>query len=260
MRHIHPAALVGLIINFALGWIFFSAMESLDMSQFAGQDQEFMQALPPVLETIRTLFIGLLVFQALALGLIASGVRFGVILAVLAGFFSLPGSLVYCIGALFSHERVKYAAFAEAPPDRPDAPALFFHALAAKKMFFFSGAALILFFFLLWTGWGDVAVLFLGLGLAGLFLALRSLRLRALTLHDDYCAVTPGLFSRRLRLSYADVNLATLLEDESIRFQMKTPDGTATLVWSLRTVEPRERRDALEKLGAALAAHDVPLE
>ena len=260
MRHIHPAALAGLLINFALGWIFFSAVQSLDVSRLTGQEQELLQALPPVLETIRGLFIGLLVCQALALGLIASGVKFGVILAVLAGFFSLPGSLVYCIGALFSYDRVKYAAFAEASPDRSGAPVLVFHALIAQKTFFFSGAALLLFFLLLWAGWGDVAILFLGLGLAGLFLALRSRRLHALTLQDDCCTVTPGLFSRRLLLSYSDVSLATLLEDESIRFQVKTPEGTATLAWSLRTVEPRQRRDALEKLGAALAAHGVPLE
>jgi hypothetical protein len=54
--------------------------------------------------------------------------------------------------------------------------------------------------------------------------------------------------------------MATLCDDESIHFQKKTPDGVVVLVWSLRTVDPKERRNALEELGAALASHDVPLQ
>jgi hypothetical protein len=259
MRLVHPAALVGLLLNFARVWMLFSNMENIVASQLSDQDPEILEAVISMLPTVRMLFIGLLLFQALALGLIATGVGFGSVLALVAGFFMLPESIIYCIGALLSRDRVKYAAFAEASPDCAKAR-LIFRSQDRKKCFFFAGASLVLFVLFLLAGWEDQSVVFFGLALAGLFLALRATRYHALALHDDYFTLTPGIFSRRLLLPYSSVSLATLFDNESIHFQVQRPEGTAVLAWSLRTVVPEERRAALEELGAVLSEHGVPLQ
>lgn len=259
MRFIHPAALVGLFLNLALGLMFFSVMASVDLSALSDQDQDTLEAVLEVLETVKTFYFVLLGLQALALGLIASRIRFGIHLALVAAFFMLPGSLVYGIGAMFSQDRVKYADVAIAPAKYTGAHYIF-RAYATKKMYLFTGISTAFFLFMVMAGWGDVSLIFFGFALAGLYFAVRSAKHHALTLHDDYFTLSPGIFSRRLLVPYSSVGLATLFDDETIRFSFPLGSCPAILMWSLRTVDPKERRFALEELGAALAAHGVQLQ
>jgi hypothetical protein len=89
---------------------------------------------------------------------------------------------------------------------------------------------------------------------------MRARRNHALALYDDYFTLPPGLLAPRILIPYSIVRLATLNDDQSVRFDLDMPKGLARLRWSLRNVAPGYRREALEELGAALSAHGVPLE
>lgn len=261
MRYIHPAALIGLFLNVALGLGFFLEAGHLDLKDLGLNDMQMQNAVQHFIELLRVMYVGMLALQALALGMLVSRISAGVWLAGFATLFLLPVSLVYFIGILLTHNRIKYGPFTFAgAPATMARPHMAFAAYARKKLALFSGINALLFLFLFTQGSVNPSLIFLGLALAGLALVLRCAKFHALALYDDHFTLLPGALAFPLRIPYDSVRIATLLADQSIQFQMDAPGGVRLLTWSLSGIDPRERRQALEELGAALAAQNVPLQ
>ena len=254
MRHIHPAAWAGLLLNCMLTLVLFSGLNELSSSDMPRMEEPILKAL----EGLRPIMALLLGLQAVSLGLIASKFKAGIVLAVVGSFFMLPASLIYLIGCLLSHYRSKYAAF-QSTTTLSKTGASFPSASAARLPYLTAGGfALCAFCFT--AGLTDLGIIFLGLGLTGIYLSMRARKFHALSLQQSCFIVTPGLMADPLSIPYSSVRDATLSEDESIRFTIDIQKGQpVVLSWSLRRVEKNSRRAALENLGAALAAHYVPL-
>ena len=254
MRYIHPAAWAGLLLN---GMLIFSlgSLDSLTPSSAPDIAPEVLD----VLRMLQPAMYMLLFLQVLAIGLIALRHVAGLVLAVFAGVFLIPAGLVYILGCVLSHYRWKYALFASGAVYSRGARAAFRSSLAATlPIFAFAGFALGMLCYV--SGLRDFVVLFFGLGLTGAYLSVRARKHHALSLHEDHFTVVPGLFVDPLAIPYSIVHEATLNDDESIRFTVELKPGqTVAFSWSLLRVEKKSRRDALESLGAALAAHNVPL-
>lgn len=259
MRYIHPAAWAGLLLNFIMGLALFSALGGFDFSLLPEAEREMMENFAEALDAIQPVYYALIGLQAGALVLTALGFSFGLPLAVLGAFFMLPGSLVYLLGCALTHYRRKYADFALAP--RAGAGALFaFPPFAVRKMRLLMGASFISGAVCLMMGAMDVGLILFGLACSALYCALRASKNPALTLHETYCTVSPGIFAGSLVLPYTAIRAATLHADERIEFVVQKQDGSqAALVWSSGVVEPSLRRAAIEELGAALYAHRVTL-
>lgn len=258
MRIIHPAAIIGILLNFGLAWMLFTALGSFDISMLRPEDQETMTAIIEAVYAIRPVYYGLLVLQVIGLALIVLRVRFGLGLAGVAAFFMLPGSLIYIIGCALTYNRVRYENFPPAPKD-PYSGAFFVYPSAwAPKARIATGVSMLVSLGALLLGYSDVALIMFGMSLAAFYCALRAARHHALALLRDTFVLVPALFAPRIALAYRDVRGAELFDDR-ILFAVETPDGAAALAWSLRNLEPRERDKAIEELGAALAAHNVPL-
>ena len=254
MRHIHPAAWGGLLLNSMLTFVLLSGLNALSPSDLPPMDQTILKAL----ELLRPIMLLLLGLQAVALGLIASKSKIGIVLAGIASFFMMPAGLVYFLGCILSHCRWKYAdfesitAYSHSEASFPSAPAaklpiLTIGTFAVSILCFISGIA-------------DLGGIFFCLSLAGVYLSIRARKFHALSLHQGYFTVTPGIFVDPLAIAYSSVREATLNDDDSIRFSIDSSKGTPlVLAWSLLRVEKNNRRAALETLGAALTAHHVPL-
>ena len=254
MRYIHPATWAGLLLNGMLMFVLFSALNSLSPADVPHMDPAVFEVLG-VLQPVALFLLGL---QAVSVGLIASRFKAGLALAVFASFFMLPAGLVYLIGCILSHYRCKYAGLEMAFSSGP-AQAVFPQSSAATLPYATTGG-FVLCAVCIVAGLLDMGVMFLGLGLTGIYLSLRARKCHALSLHQTYFTVTPGLFADPLPIPYAAVQSATLCDDESIRFALElAPGRQAELVWSLLRVDKKNRRAALESLGEALAAHHVPL-
>jgi len=106
----------------------------------------------------------------------------------------------------------------------------------------------------------QVAASFFVLALVGLYCSLRAGKKHSLVLYHDSLTLTPTLLAPTLLLPYSSITLATLHENETIQFEVSTPSGPRSLVWSLQTVAPEQRREATIELGAALDAYGVPLQ
>lgn len=259
MRLLHPAAWIGFILNCAALYAFFRALGTVDLSQFSQEERALIEMLLQGIESLRFFYYGVLVIQALALGLLATRAPFGLGLAVLGAILMLPGSLLYLIGCILSHFQAKYADFNPAPVGYSDARFIY-PSSTSKKMRTTAAVALGLSLMSLFLGWLNFGTICFGLALAALYFAIRSRKNHPLSLHDDYFTLTPGVFAPRILIPYASVRLATLRDDESIHFQVENSKGIMILSWTLRSIEPEFRRSALEELGAALSAHGVPLE
>ncbi|MDR2489074.1 MAG: hypothetical protein LBD42_06250 [Desulfovibrio sp.] len=257
MRYIHPAVWAGLLLNAALMAMLsmtLSYLRSLPPSEISTVDPSLFAAL----ETLQPLMFPLLSIQAAAVGLIASRIKAGIVLAIIAGFFELPASLVYIIGCLLSHYRFKYSVFPSvAAHDQAQAvfPSAYVSILPYLALGGFALGALCFV-----TGSRDWGLMAFSLGLAGSYLHSRAKKFYALSLHHTYFTVTPGLFADPLKILYSTVQAATLHADKSIHFTIEAKPGqTLTLFWSLLKVEKKSRQAALESLGTTLAAHYVPL-
>lgn len=258
MRNVHPAALAGVLLNFALAWMLFAALANFDMSLLRPEDQETMQAVIEAVQAIKPVYYGLLALQVIALAFIVLRVRFGVGLAAVAAFFMLPGSLIYIIGCALTYYRVRYDGFGTAGKD-PYSGALFVYPSAwAPKARVGTGTAMLASLGALLLGYHDIALILFGVSLAGFYCAIRAGRHHALALLRDAFVIVPELFAPRLAVAYRDVREATLLDDKII-FDLETPGGARQLFWGLRSLDARERNEAVEELGAALAAHHVSL-
>lgn len=258
MRNVHPAALVGVLLNFVLAWMLFAALANFDMSLLSPEDQETMQAIIDAVYAIKPVYYALLALQVLALAFIALRVRFGLGLAAIAAFFMLPGSLIYIIGCALTYYRVRYDAFATASKN-PYGDALFVYPSSwAPKARIGTGIAMLASLGGLLLGYHDIALILFGVSLAGFYCAIRAGRHHALALLRDAFVIVPELFAPRLSVPYRDVREATLSGD-TIVFDLETPGGARQLAWNLRGLETRERYAAVEELGTALAAHHVSL-
>lgn len=258
MGHIHPAAWAGLLLNGMLTFVLFSGLNNLSPADIPAMDDPTLLRALEILRPIMLLLLGL---QAVALGLIASRFKAGVVLAVIAGFLIMPlmpWVLVYLMGCVLSHYRWKYAEF-ESVTAYGHIDASFPSTSAATlPRFTIGGFALGALGII--AGQADAGIIFLGLSLAGLYLSKRARKFYALSLHQTYFTVTPGLLVDPLAIPYSSVREATLYDDESIRFTVDSKAGQpVVLVWSLLRVEKKNRRAALESLGAALTARHVPL-
>jgi hypothetical protein len=258
MRHIHPAAWAGLLLNFVLAYVLFSSLADLDLSVLHDQEREFMESIVAVVEEMKPLYYGSLGVQVVSLGLVASGFGFGMALAIISAFFMLPASMFYLVGCALTHFRVKYAAFYKAPAGYMGAH-FTFPSSNLKMARVLTGALLLAALAGMLLMSFDVALAFLGMSLGGVYCTVRASKNLALSLHDEYFTVTPALFADRLLVPYDEVRRATLNEDETISFEVEGPAGPARLRFPLRVVRPEERRAALEELAAALNAHGVPL-
>lgn len=258
MRNVHPAAWIGLLLNILFAYLLYSSLGAIDLAIFAEQDRATVESFLGALEALRPYHLGILALQALALGLMISGLPFGLGLAMFASILTMPGSIVYCIGSLLTHYRVKYAGFEQIVPDASDAR-IVFKSYAIKRMRLFTMICSTAFFIFAVLGKLDLAATFMFASLAGIVFISRAKKYPALIISSDHCTVTPGLFASGILLPYVQMHSALLNEDETIHFTMQTPQGTATLVWPLNIVEPKERRAAVEELGAALASHGVHL-
>lgn len=270
MRFVHPAAWVGLLINLALAVLLYNGLEVMDLSGFEPEDREAWTAfIGFMLGTIRPFHYAMLLGQAAALLLIVLRAPFALPLALFTAALTIPGSFIYVIGALLTYYRFKYAGFASAPLSHPEGGRRF-RSASLRKMYIFStinGAASII---LLVMGDLNFSVTFFGLVLVGLYCARRANKNSPLCLYRDSFTVSPGVLTPILHIPYADVETATLRDDKCIEFEIH-PGGNLAfgeqrqeaaaqrLVWSVLTVEPEQRRQAVEELGAALEAHSVPL-
>lgn len=258
MRNIHPAAWIGLLLNIFFAYLLYSALGKVDLAPLTESDRAIIQAVLEGLEAVKPYHLAMLAGQALALGLMVSRLPFGLGLAIFTSLLTMPGSIVYCVGSLLTFYRVRYSAFEQIAPDAKNAREVF-KSTSIKRMNVFSLVCLGAFFLCALMGEMDLSASFAIAGLAGLVFLSRAKKHPALCLFNEYCVVTPGLFSSGILLPYERIHSATLLETEVIHFTVETPEGPRTLVWALQTVEPNERRAAVEALGAALASHNVQL-
>lgn len=264
MRNIHPAALIGLLLNFILAYLLFAALLGLDVSGLEPADQELFEALSLAVAEVRPIFYALLAAQAVALGLIGAGIGTGLGLAMAAGFFMLPGSLIYLLGCALSYYNVKYAAFRKAPLNYAGAHFLFPGANMIKTRIL-TMALLLSAGLCLLTGYAtgyntyDMMFIMLGLALAGAYCMARARRQAALGLYDQHLTLCPALFASPILLPYKDIAGAQLRDDGGIVFDLKGGNGPGRLVWQSTAVLPAQRRQALEELGAALTASGVAL-
>ncbi len=240
-------------------YVFFRALTGVDLSLFSPEERQIMDVLLGSLETLRLFYYAVLAMQALALGMLATRVRFGLGLAIVASIIMLPWSLIYLIGCALSHYRGKYAEFTLAPPDAAKQGGRVFSAGAIKKLRFAVFGALAFSFGCLAINWYNVGTIAFGFGLAAFYTAARARKNPALALYQEYFTVTPSLFADSLLIRYDAVRSATLHDNESILLKVENSGAPGSLVWSLRSVETEQRRAALEELGAALSAHSVPL-
>lgn len=260
MRIVHPIAWVGLFLNVALAFLLYNSLGGMDLAAMDEASRAAWEELSAILlHTVRPFHLALLLAQTAALGLMAMRVPFALGVAFIAAMLTIPGSFVYLLGCLLTHYRVKYADFAVAPAGYRGARHIF-PAFALRKMQVFSLVNFSAGLFLVWRGDYMVSFTFFALTLVGLYCLYRARAIHALSLHGDHCTLNPGLFAPRLRISYADVELATLFENETIQFTIRTPDGRRSLLWPLQTVRPEQRRQAVEELGAELDACGVPLQ
>ena len=254
MRYIHPAAWGGLLLNGVLIFSLSSFLGEGASPEASGIPQDmmdFLRAAQPVL----FLLLGL---QAVALALISRRQPAGLVLALVAGVPLAPAALVYIIGCILSHYRWKYAAYASTTTYTRTRAA--FRSALADILPPFAFGGFVLGVLCIYAGLGEFFTMFLGLGLTGVYLSVRARKFYALSLHEDYFTVAPGLFTDPVVIPYSTVHEAALYDDESIRFTLEpVPGARAVLTWSLRRVEKKSRREALESLGAVLDAHHVPL-
>jgi hypothetical protein len=261
MRNIHPAAWGGLLLNLAMGWLVFAGINALDLSALSASDRATAESFVQAILAVRPLFFGLLLLQALALALIASGRGYGLIPAALASFFMLPGSLPYLIGCALSHGRTTYAGYRTAPPAADRLRPFFVFRSAWLTTARVSTALFALAAFACYALLHSPDFMLVGAGLAaaGLYCMVRAGKHPALSLHEEYFTFSPAFFAPLLSAAYTDVEEARLEDANAITFLLRTETGTRALRWNLRNLDRRDKKEAVTELGAALEMHRVPL-
>jgi hypothetical protein len=260
MRNLHPAAWVGLLFNLAMGWLVFAGVNALDISTLPEPDRATAETFIQAVSAVRPLFFGLLLLQALALALIASGRGYGLIPAALASFLMLPCSLPYMIGSLLSHGRVVYADYRTVPAAaRAQALFVFRSAYLSKARALTAIFTLATFACYALLHSPDLMLIGAGLAATGAYCMLRAGRHPALSLHDDYFIFSPAFFAPLIAAKYKEIEEARLEDTNAITFRLSTEAGTRALRWHLRNLDRRDKKEAVTELGAALEMHRVPL-
>lgn len=256
---LHPAAWIGFLLNCLVAFFFMSAIAAIDPSLFSEDEQLMLGVLLEQADSLRVIFYVVLAMQAVALGMLATRVPFGLALACLGSVLMLPGSLLYLIGCLLSHYRNKYLDFTPAPSNYSGA--LFrFSSAFAPKMRITASVAIALSFLAVLTGWVNAAAVCFGVSIAAFYFAIRTRRMPPLTLFDKHLTLTPGLFASSLLIPYSSIRVATLMPNESIVFTVESEARERPLTWSLLSVAAPERREALEALGKILSENGVTLD
>lgn len=262
MRNIHPAVWCGLVLNFIVIYAVLFAFNMPEFSEIAAQQGLQQAEIEEVIDGTRVIMYGLLLIQGVAVALIVSRNRLGFILAVCSSVLLAPPlSLLYLMGCALTDARVKFAGFPKAPkrPEQLGKPLYAFRPLAARRtrntMFAMMGMSALA----VVSGWLSAALTLFGVTLCLIYMAIRTAGRPALALYNEGFTLLPSLFADCIALPYTAITQATLLDNGSIHFQITLNDRRKVLVWSQASVEPAERQTALEELGSALAAHDVPL-
>ncbi|MDR3177202.1 MAG: hypothetical protein LBU06_11820 [Desulfovibrio sp.] len=275
MRNIHPAAWVGLVLNFLMGWLLFAAISLIDLNAFPSPEREALEIFISGVMAARPIFMGLLAGQAVALGLIAAGSRFGLPLSVLVGLLTLPGGVVYMLGCALSTGRVRYADFTPAPSGVQGAFYIF-PASAVKKTRVWTAAFLIGMLAAFLFDAYDAGIVFCSLASGAAWCMWRAAKIPVLALYERHFTLAPDFFARPLLISYDSVDEARLLEETAspvpfrflrpegrvqakIRFRVETGKGARDLDWSLERLVQSDQGPALRELGDALALHGARL-
>jgi hypothetical protein len=197
--------------------------------------------------------------QAGGLWLISLRRKAGLVMAMIAGMIMLPLSLPYMLGALGSYYSGKFSSLTPAPPSLHGTR--IFRPAIKKFLWGLCAAGTAISLALLSTrGSGHFPFLFaFSASLAAMHLALRGSRLSPLELSELFFIFCPHFLAARAAVPYAAVRSATLQDDAVLRLQIRTKDGEVTVHWSLATVSPGERDEALRTFGAALKAHGTSL-
>ncbi|MDR2668354.1 MAG: hypothetical protein LBC14_00195 [Desulfovibrio sp.] len=261
MRNLHPAAWAGLLFNLAMGWLVFSGINALDISALPEPDRATAEQFIQAVSAVRPIFFALLLLQALALALIASGRRYGMIPAVVASFFMLPCSLPYLIGSALSHGKTLYAGYRTATPAAARTQAFFVfrsgYLTTARTLTLLFVLATVACYALLHSP--DFVLISAGLTATGMYCMLRAGKHPALSLHEDGFVFSPAFFAPLISATYEEVQEARLEDTNAITFLLSTEAGTRALRWNLRNLDKRDKKEAVTELGAALETHRVPL-
>ncbi len=253
LRLVHPAAWGGLLLHcvFVVLMYMLKDIPRADLSAEETAMLDLFAAAIPFLQ-------GIIAVQCVALWLIISGSRLGVIAAVVSGCLTIPAGFIYIVGCLFTYHAVRFAPFERALRLAPGRafPSAFVAPLFAAAVGCLFGAVLC--FFL--SQPASFVALFLSAGFLALYLSRRVSANPPLALGRDGLTLTPAIFSERLRLPYASISKATLLDNQSILFTVRTPYGQKELVWPLASVRADSRREAFDALGEALEAAAVPMD
>lgn len=254
MKILHPAAIGGLLLNALIVFLVIMGANSVDPADLGMDSQMFAD----LMGALRPILILLLLTQGTALLLLTRGMLLGLIMGCVAGAFMLPIGLVFILGCVLSYYNVKYQDFATPKAGYQGARRVFRSGLAFPFWMASAGCGLLM-LTTSYTGFANLSVSFCGFALGLAYLAFRVSALAPLALFQDYFTITPSPVARRIALPYEHMLRATLYDNGGIQFDVQTPRGERSLVWSLNLVRKEERRDALEALGKTLAEHNVPL-
>ena len=258
MRFIHPVAWVGFFLNCALAYGFLASMDTVPpelYEQVVGESVNMQD----VLSQVRSIFTIFLLFQALSVVLLRLQPKVGLLLGVLAGLVAvLPVSMVYILGIIFSYYGVIYDGYETAPAEGQGVGHEAMDWRARRMLFqglFGVGAGVILF------GVGAVSIggfVVIGSLLFSL-VALRAQRTSPFGIYDEYLALMPNLFSKRVMLPYTVIRSATLLSDETIQFTVVLKGSLQSFSWSLACIDPAQRKATVQRLAETLTHNGVEL-
>ena len=258
MRFIHPVAWVGFFFNCALAYGFLASLDTIPpelYEQMVGETVDLQE----VFAQVRSIFVTFLLFQALALMLLRIQPKVGLLLGVLAGLVAvLPVSMVYILGVLFSYYGVLYDGYETAPPAQRgygfEVMDWRSRRMTFQGMFGFGAGVLLLAVGAVSIG-GFVIIGSLLYSLVGV----RSQRTPPFGIYEDYLALAPNLFSKRVMLPYSAIRSATLLSDETIQFTIMQQGRLNSFSWPLACIDPALRKDLVQKLAETLTQNGVEL-
>ena len=258
MRFIHPVAWVGFFLNCALAYGFLASMDTIPPELYEQMVGEAVN-MQEVLSQVRSIFATFLLFQALSFVLLRIQPKVGLLLGVLAGLVAvLPVSMVFILGVVYSYYAVIYDAYETAPVEQPGMGFVIMDWRPRRMLF----QGLI--------GFG-VGVLLLGIGAVSIggfavigsllysLVALRVQRTPPFGLYEEYLALVPNLFAKRVMLPYSAIKSATLLSDETIQFTVMLKGSLQSFSWPLASIDPAGRKEIVQRLAETLTRNGVEL-
>ena len=258
MRGIRPQAWIGLFFNILMVLLMFIGITYGDFSTQPEPTRRLMEELAQSNSFYATYTV-LIILEALALPLIALRHPAGLLLAVISSVFLLPVSLVYLLGCYSSYFTNGYAALSPAPRSEAGSGRTFKTAPRPLLRMLCALGGIVTLFSLSSGGVNPAFVLLLSFTLVCGYFIRRVNLAPPLALYDTYFVIRPHILAQTVAIPYDHVRSATLLADDSILLDVRTAKGTQPVCWRLITVDPQERREALEEFGKRLMAHGVSL-